>query len=42
MEKLAIELVTTHNSIIDHIIDRENLLDKEIDSLEITIDYKEK
>ena len=42
MEKLATGLVTTYNSMINYIINRENLLDKEIDSLEITIDYREK
>ena len=42
MEKLAIRLVTTYNPMINHVINRENLLDKKIDSLEIIIDYREK
>ena len=42
MEKLAIRLITTYNLVINHVIDRENLLNKKIDFLEITIDYREK
>ena len=42
MEKLAIGLATTYNLVIDYVINRENLLDKKIDSLEIIVDYREK